>query len=238
MKNLKMKALAAMVLTAVVLGGCASAPTFGKTQDKITPLEDAGSSWGTKPPSWFSEYATNRSTTKLAQLPEYAGHYCFVAEEFDIGSTPQVLQQLLRWSDQFSALQQIAQTIRNTVASTFQANEAKKPDSAEATRQYNASLGLISQASFSGAKKEGDWWIKERVESKGAETIIRYRVVTLFTIPEDKLEQQIISKMEEIMKENPAMAAVVDAVTATVLQKGLEWVPTELQPVATAPTKL
>jgi hypothetical protein len=228
MKKMKMKVLLALTLTTAVLAGCA-------TQDTITKLEDAGSSFGAPMPKWMEAYAFNRSVNRLAQLPEYAGNYCFVAEEFDIGSTPQVLQQLIRWSDQFSAQQKIGQTISSTIASTFQANESKKPDGPEATRQYNAALAMISQATYSGARKEGDWWIKERVESRGAEPIIRYRVVALYIIPKEQLDRQIENKLKEIAKENPAMAAVVDAVTATVLAKGLDWTPSEPQRVSTAP---
>jgi hypothetical protein len=227
MEKLRMKMLLALTLTTVVLAACA-------TQDKITTLENAGSSFGTPMPKWMEVFARTRSVTSLAKLPEYAGNYCFIAEEFDIGSTPQVLQQLIRWSDQFSAQQKIGQTISSTIASTFQANENQKPDGPEAMRQYNAALGMISQATYSGARKEGDWWIKERVESKGIQPVIRYRVIALYIIPKEQLNRQIENKLKEIAKENPAMAAVVDAVTSEVLQKGLEWTPVEAQPVSTA----
>jgi hypothetical protein len=242
MKKLRSKMIAALVpmaltlmLATMVLAACGSFPGFSNGKDRITKLEDAGSSFGTPPPKWVMVYQTHRTTDSLQDLPEYKGYYCFIADEYENGSTTQVLQQLTRWADQFSAQQKIGQYIRSGTASLFLANEGKAPKTAEAARQSKSALGMINQANFIGAKKQGDWWIKERVEAKGQEPVIRYRVISFYTIPQEQLNKQIESKMDEIVKENPAMSAVVDAVNATVLQKGIDWEPVETEPVSHTP---
>jgi outer membrane murein-binding lipoprotein Lpp/Holliday junction resolvase RusA-like endonuclease len=237
MRKMKMKALPALALlavalTAVVLAGCGSSPAKKDTpsnrisldsEDKIVTLEHKGTALGKEDlPQWLSSYLDS-GVPGVEKLPDYKDKYCIVADEMGTGNNTKVLQQLLTWVNNFNAQQQIGAQINTRVASVFKANENKVPDNEESRRKFSNAINTLISASYSGARKEGDWWVKQRVESKGQETEIRYTVYVLYSIPKKTLEDQIVTQVGKIKKENPGLDAAFDAVTATILERGLVW---------------
>jgi hypothetical protein len=221
--------LLAAVAAIVVFAGCASAPKTvaqGPTaprieldsQDKVVTLEHKGTGLGVeKLPAWMSEY-TDRGVPGVEALADYKGKYCIVADERGTE-----LQQLLTWVNNFNAQQQIGAQISTRVASVFKANESKLPDSADSTRKYSNAINTLVSSTYSGARKESDWWIKQRISESGKPDEIRYTAYVLYSIDRKLLDDQIATGIKKIKDGTPGLDAAFDAVTEQILVNGLEW---------------
>jgi hypothetical protein len=225
------EAVAAFVLVlmmAAVFASCGTLPAPGarasKSEDTLTTLEHKGTSFDLPTPPWLIAYIQSQ-IPGVEALPEYQGKYCIVADEMATGDGTAVLQQLLTWVNNFNAQQQIAEQISTRVASVFKAQESKVPTGEEARRQYQNAINTLVNATYSGARKEGDWWLKQRVEERGKDPEIRYQAYVLYSIGKDLLDDQVMSSVEKLKKENPGLDAAFDAVTATILEKGIDWTP-------------
>jgi hypothetical protein len=222
----RMKGALASVLTltvaAVMLAGCASAPGAAKAEDKVIRLEDKGTALDIATPKWVA-VGVGQSVSALEKESDFKGNYCILANETSVGDNQLVLQQLMTWVNNFNAQQQLGATISTRVASVFKAVENKLPENEESRRKFSNSINTLISASYSGARKEGDWWIKQRVESKDGSSVVRYTAYVLYTIPKDVLNEQIAAQVTKAKKDNPGLDAAFDAVTATILEKGLEW---------------
>jgi len=238
MKRSRIKAALALVLATTVvmafLAACGSAPASAKndgtgtlartelkSEDQITTLEHQGTAVGvTQVPQWLMEY-TNSGIPGVEALKEFEGKNVFIADEIQNGDNPATLQMVRRWVNSFNAQQQIAATINTRVVSAFQANESKVPNSSEMTSKFENAINTLNTASYSGARKEADWWVKQRVSSKGQPDVIRYTGYVLYTIPAEELKAQVVSNIEKAKKENPGLDLAFDAVAVDVLQRGV-----------------
>jgi hypothetical protein len=225
MEKMKMNMLAAMVLTAAaVLAGCASGGGSKSEKGEYKPvlLEHKGSVLDKPVVPWLDAYL-ERSVPGVEAMSDYSGKYCIVADEMAEGDNLRVLQQLLTWVNNFNAQQQIGAQISTRVASSFKANENKIPDNEETRRKFSNAINTLVSATYSGARKEGDWWIKQRIQKNKQESEIRYSVYVLYSISKETLNEQIVSNVAKIKRENPGLDAAFDAITATILEKGMEW---------------
>jgi hypothetical protein len=220
MRKMKMKipAVLAMVLAAALVAGCAST----KGEYKPILLEHKGSVLDKPVVAWLDAYL-ERSVPGVEAMSDYSGKYCIVADEMAEGDNVRVLQQLLTWVNNFNAQQQIGAQISTRVASTFKANENKIPDNEESRRKFSNAINTLVSATYSGARKEGDWWIKQRIQKNSQESETRYSVYVLYSIPKETLNEQIVANVAKIKRENPGLDAVLDAITATIQERGLEW---------------
>jgi hypothetical protein len=212
------------VIAAMVFLSCASE---GKPKaDRITlestakveTLEHKGTGLGVdKLPQWLAEYM-DRGVPGVEALADFKGKYCIVADE----RGPE-LQQLLTWVNNFNAQQQLGAQIETRVASVFKANESKLPDNADSQRKYSNAINTRVSATYSGARKEGDWWVKQRITDKGKSDEIRYTAYVLYSIDQKILDQQIADSIVKIKEGSPGLDAAFDAVTAQILESGLQW---------------
>jgi hypothetical protein len=213
-----------MVLLILAVSACATkAPeqadriTLSSTANATT-LEHKGTAFGINDlPQWIAEYL-NRGLPGVESLDDYKGKYCIIAEERGTE-----LQPLLTWVNNFNAQQQIGATIETRVVSVFKANESKVPDNADSQRKYSNSINSLITGTYTGARKEGDWWLKQLISNKGQPDEIRYTAIALYTIDKNVLDNQIAAKIEEIKAGDSELAEAFDSVSAQILERGLEW---------------
>ncbi len=225
MKSVKAFALIAALMVIVVLAGC---NTSGKaapgikleTTAKVETIEHKGSALGVKDiPPWLSTFIQRNGTRSVEALPDYKGKYVIIGQANGAG-----LQQVETWAKNFDAQQQIGATIETRVASVFKAHENLLPGGDDAKRKYDNAINTLVRATYTGAKQEADWWLHQKITEKGKEPETRYTSYVLYTIDRSILDQQIRDQIKKIRDgENPELDAAFDAVTAQLLQRGLEW---------------
>ncbi|MDR1095623.1 MAG: hypothetical protein LBL31_04485 [Spirochaetaceae bacterium] len=222
MKLLKFAAVA--LLFVLVMTACAT-KTGGQAErislssaSNVTTLEHKGTALGIDSvPQWIADYY-DRGLPGVENLDDYQGKYCFVAEEIGPERQP-----LLTWVNNFNAQQQIGAMIDTRVVSVFKANESKVPDNADARREYSNSINSLITGTYTGARKESDWWSKQRITAKGQPDEVRYTALALYTIDRKVLDSQIAAKIEELKAGHADLTAAFDAVSTQILERGLEW---------------
>jgi hypothetical protein len=221
MKLLKFAAvvlLFVLVMTACATNTGAQAERISLSSTaNVTTLEHKGTAIGMDPPQWIADYY-DRGLPGVEGLTDFKGKYCIVAEEYGTERQP-----LMTWVNNFNAQQQIGGMIETRVVSVFKANESKVPDNADSQRKYSNSINTLITGTYTGARKEGDWWIKERIKTKGQPDEIRYTALALYTIDRQVLDSQIAAKIEELKAGNSDLAAAFDSVSTQILERGLEW---------------
>jgi hypothetical protein len=222
MKTLKLVSVA--ILLGLVMAACTT-----KTDEpaerlslssaaNVTTLEHKGTAIGmSNLPQWIADYY-DRGVPGVESLADYRGKYCIVAQEY--GSE---LQPLLTWVNNFNAQQQIGATIETRVVSVFKASESKVPDNADSQRKYSNSINSLITGTYTGARKESDWWIKQLITMKGQPDETRYTALALYTIDRKVLDDQIAAKIEELKDGNSDLSDAFDAVSTQILERGLEW---------------
>jgi hypothetical protein len=222
MKTLKLVSIA--LLLGLVMTACAT--KTGEPAERIslssaanvTTIEHKGTAIGTERlPQWIADYY-DRGLPGVENLADYKGKYCIVAQEY--GSE---LQPLLTWVNNFNAQQQIGATIETRVVSVFKANESKVPDNADSQRKYSNSINSLITGTYTGARKESDWWIKQLITAKGQPDEIRYTALALYTIDQKLLDNQIAAKIEELKAGNSDLSDAFDSVSTQILERGLDW---------------
>lgn len=225
MKSVKqVLVLLAVCAAIVVVAGCKStgkaAPGIKlESEVKTVTIEHKGTGLGIDTlPLWLTEYVQRNGTRSVEALPDYKNTYVVIAEE----RGPE-LQQVLTWVKNFNAQQQLGATISTRIASVFKANESKLPEGGESRRKYDNAINTLVSASYSGAREESSWWIKQRITEKGKEPEIRYTAYVIYTIDKANLNEQVRAEINRLKKDNVELSAAFDAITAQLLEKGLEW---------------
>jgi len=223
MKTVKITALIAVLMAIVVFAGCPSQPKPApgislQSTAQVETIEHQGTALGlTSVPPWLAEYVQRNGTRSVEALPEYKNFYVFVGVEYGPD-----LQQVLTWANNFNVQQQIGATINTRVASIFKANESLAPDDDVAKRKYDNAISTLVTATYTGARKENEWWVHQRV-TEGKEVSTRYAVYVLYTIEKSILNDQIKNQISQLKDGNPELGAAFDSITAQLLAKGLEW---------------
>lgn len=217
--------LLAVFMIASVLGGCKTTakPAPGIKLDstaKVETVEHKGTALGISAiPPWLSEYTQRNGVRSIEALPEYKNVYAVVGE-----ANGPTLQQVLTWASNFDAQQQIGTTINTRVASVFKAHENLLPDDPVAKRRYDNAINTLTSATYTGLRKESEWWTHQKITEKGKEPETRYTAYVLYTIERGFLNEQIRDQIKKMKDDNnPELAAAFDAITAQLLEKGLEW---------------
>ena len=207
MKSVK-QLLILLVIGAVIfiVTGCATYPKI---------IEHKGSALGMgikEVPEWVD--LSNRGTTGVMETrPEFKNVYIIIANGIE-----QQLQPALTWINNFDAQQQIASYIETRAASVFKAHEDKLPDAANSERAYRNAINTVVSARYTGARKEGDWWVKTQ-DKDGS---IKYQVYVIYTIEKASLNNQIVNQIKRIKDSDSALSEYVDAICAELLARGLD----------------
>jgi hypothetical protein len=220
MRNVRTFVTTALAIAAaVVVTGCASKGTDDtvkkaeKAADSVKPtqrtevLDDKGAAFGIQTPTWMTAYIANNNTG-VEKLADYKDKYCFVVEYTDVSKDFAVA-----WVQNASGPQAIAAKVATTVASDA-SNTMKGEKGAGVEANLKAATEQLSNASFNGATKEGDWWQYIRNTTTGAE---EYRAYALWVITKKQLDQQVAANLQRIVDQNKAMSEAEKSIYADLI---------------------
>jgi hypothetical protein len=195
----------AVVIVCMLLA-CA---TSQKPKQQSEILDNKGSALGIPAPAWVTAYVGG-SNVSVEELPEYKGNYCFVIsdESTDKGF-------LLDWVNNLNGPAEIANVISTTVSQDV-AGKASAVEGAERERMVRTNQEMLSNASFTGSRKVGDWWQLIRNRSTKAEY---YQAFALYLFDKKVLDDQIARNLQNIVDNNKAMSAAERAIYADLINE-------------------
>jgi hypothetical protein len=226
----------ALVISAVVVAalGCASGGKKLETLDTYAILDHKGAATGTnRIPEWLTVYLEAGLDTSVEKLSAFRGNYCFIGAA---DSTNKKFAQT--WAADVDAPTLIAAKISTRVENLIESERDgeditdAQTDEALMSRVINGVQITVQSATFSGARKEGDWWIQIRTYDPDDHNIVRseeYRAYAIYTIDKKSLDQQVVLKLQNIIANDKAMSADERATYTRlinrILERGLELEP-------------
>jgi hypothetical protein len=190
---------------AVLFMACSSAPRTApvKAPDYVEKtsayelVDHKAKAVGQEVPDWVTLYISD-GIHGVESLPEFQDKYVFVGE--DSGSNLNALRQ---WTSGFTVNQEIARMVSTRVQAKFAGAAAGSPD-AEYGRYFEDVVKSVGEASFSGARKENDYWLFKRYFSANRKTVDQtYDFYVLVTIDKPILEQQINNVLNGVRVDQP-----------------------------------
>jgi len=204
-KTLVAFSLAALALVAI---GCASKPepapaaaapaAPARVVPKYDVLDHKTMALGGDIPEWVSVYV-NEGSTGVEALEKYKEKFVFVGE--DSGTNREALRQ---WATGFTVAQDMARLVSTRVQAKFAGAAAGSPDD-EYGRYFENVVKSASDASYSGARKESDFWILKRYYKEDGKTVDRevYDYYVLVTIDQETLKKQIDAVINGVKADKP-----------------------------------
>jgi hypothetical protein len=194
------------VLTALFLAACGSAPppalrdTPQYVEETATyqVLDHKTKAVGQDVPEWVTWYVSD-GLTGVERLDAFKDKYVFIGE--DTGTNLNALRQ---WSTGFTVNQEISRMVSNRVQAKFVGAATGSPDS-EYGRYFEDVVKSVSDAQFSGARKENDFWLLKRYFKPDGKTMDReaYDYYVLITIDKSILERQINAVLDGTRADAP-----------------------------------
>lgn len=220
--------LAALIVAAALVSGCAGGPVI-----KTTELDNKGNAIGVSTPDWIKQYVANGITAVQSQ-PQFKDNYCIIGEESSTNK-----QFALAWADNFSAQQRIGAMLRTTIASKFQATEAGASQStgganstaaaggssSEYRQEIDNAISAVVNVSYSGAQRDSDWWVLMRRYDPDQQDLYtdEYTAYVLYTIPKVELNRQIAVALETSVSKDSALYDIAIAVARDIMQNGVDY---------------
>ncbi len=196
--------LVALALTAI---GCASAPA--KTEPTAAPMtaapavkmeviEHKASGIGGDIPEWVQIYIES-GNSGVEALDKFKDSYVFVGE--DSGTN---LNALRLWAQGFNVAQEMSRLISTRVQAKFAGAAVGSPDD-EFGRYFENVVKSVSEADFSGARKDSDFWVYKRYYKPDGKTEDRvvYDYYVLTTISKEALETQLQRVLDGVVVDKP-----------------------------------
>jgi hypothetical protein len=197
-----------------LIAGCASGPKApAEVAANVTPtqrtivVDDKGASFGIPTPEWVIAFIQNGNLS-VEKLSLYKDKYCFVVESIDPSR-----DYAIAWVQNASGPQQIAAKVSTTVASSA-SNALSGEKGGDVESHLNAATEQLSNASFNGATKEGDWWQIVKNNDTGVEEC---RAFALWVINKKQLDEQVAANLQRIVDNNTAMSAAERAIYADLI---------------------
>lgn len=198
-------ALAAVALTAI---GCAGKPkpapapapapaAPARPAPKYEVLDHKSMGLGDIP-EWVMVYI-NEGVTGVEALSRYKDKFVFIGE--DSGTNLNALRQ---WSTGFTVAQDLSRLVSTRVQAKFAGAAAGSPDD-EYGRYFENVVKSASDATYSGARKETDFWILKRYFKEDGKTVDRevYDYYVLVSIDQATLKRQIDAVLNGVKPDRP-----------------------------------
>lgn len=193
----KLSVALALVVATLTVVGCASKPEAkpeakaepaapAKTAAKYVVVDHKAMAIGGNIPEWVEIYIAD-GMTGVEAMEKYKDKYVFVGE--DSGTN---LGALRLWAQGFNVAQDLARLVSQRVQVKFAGAAAGSPDD-EFGRYFENVVKNSSDATFSGARKETDYWILKRYFKEDGVTTDRevYDYYVLVSIDKKTLQSQI-----------------------------------------------
>jgi hypothetical protein len=228
---------AAAIAAMVIFVGCTSAPTAKaeavKATQQIEVLSHKNLAMGgdTMPP-WVVMWRNENSMRSVMAMPQYKGFYVFIGE-----STASTQIMATEWANSFEARQQVSTYMNSAVSTTLQATrrgsqtgqgssnaeESSQTATGSVDDDIKNALSAVSISQVSGLQKDGDYWLLTRTHNSDGSTSDEYRAFVLYIINEKSLNNQAVSMLEDIKKNNTALVNLATAAQEQISKNGLEW---------------
>ncbi|MDR2110593.1 MAG: hypothetical protein LBP32_04725 [Spirochaetaceae bacterium] len=185
-----------MITGILVTAGCASkpketadqnqAPQYVEKTETYQVLDHKTRAVGEAVPEWVTRYISD-GLSGVETMPQYAGKYVFIGE--DSGTNLNALRQ---WSTGFTVAQDLSRMVSSRIQTRFAGAAAGSPDDAYG-RYFEDVVKNSSDATYSGARKESDFWLLKRYFKEDGKTVDRevYDFYVLVSIDRALLERQI-----------------------------------------------
>lgn len=193
----------ALVAATLAVVACGSAPA-ANPMDQKAPLakydviEHKTQSVGGTIPEWVTVYVQD-GMTGVEMMDKYKDKYVFVGE--DSGTN---LNALRMWAQGFNVAQDMARLVSNRVQAKFAGAAAGSPDD-EFGRYFENVVKNAADATFTGAKKDTDFWVYKRYYKEDGKTVDRevYDYYVLVTIDKAILQQQLQKILDGTVADKP-----------------------------------
>jgi hypothetical protein len=179
-------ALFGMACSSSPKGQEVQAPEYVEETSSYVVVDHKAKAVGQDVPAWVTLYISD-GLHGVESMDQFKDKYVFVGE--DTGTNLNALRQ---WSTGFTVAQEMARMVSSRVQAKFAGAAAGSPD-AEYGRYFEDVVKNAAEASYSGARKENDYWILKRYFKADRKTVDReaYDFYVLVTIDKDILERQI-----------------------------------------------
>jgi hypothetical protein len=190
-----MKRFLILAAAALLFAACSSdphavplgpAPEYQQETDTYTVIDHKTMVIDEDVPEWVTRYISD-GVRGVEAMPLYQDAYVFVGE--DKGRNLNALRQ---WSANFTVAQDLARMVSSRVQVRFATAATGSPDEAYG-RYFESVIKNVSDASFSGARKENDFWLLKRYFEADGKTVNReeYEYYVLVSINKELLQRQI-----------------------------------------------
>jgi hypothetical protein len=198
--------ISVLALAALAFAACSGgpknapveAPGYVEQTNTYTVLDHKAKAVGGDVPDWVTLYI-DRGIAGVEALDAFKDKYVFVGE--DTGTNLNALRQ---WSTGFTVAQEMGRMVSTRVQAKFVGAAAGSPD-AEYGRYFEDVVKNVSDATFSGARKENDFWLLKRYFRADGKTVDRetYDFYVLVTIDKADLEKQINDLLNGVARDAP-----------------------------------
>ncbi len=196
-----------IVIAALVFAGCASksksttlgpAPEYQQKTDAYVVIDHKTKAVGQDVPEWVTRYISD-GVTGVEAMDQYKNKYVFIGE--DSGTNLNALRQ---WSSGFTVAQDMSRMVSSRVQARFAGAAAGSPDDAYG-RYFENVVKSASDASYSGARKETDFWILKRFFKADGKSVDReeYDYFVLISIDKEILQRQINDVLNGVKVDTP-----------------------------------
>jgi hypothetical protein len=203
-----------MVVVALVLSTALSCATKAPLRKGEVLLEDKGTAFGVKTPRWV-ETAIIGGSNDVEKISDYRDYVVFIAQ-FEA----QNLQSAQLLAERMQAQTEISSYLSTRVKDAFKGANVADADSKNFGVYGERFVASVSEAEYSGFRKDTDWWVKVQTftaDNKPDKQI--YRVIQLWTISKEMLQKQfdiMLKALEGTEPPTPETKRAMDLVQNTV----------------------
>ncbi|MDL2229002.1 hypothetical protein LJC14_02005 [Treponema sp. OttesenSCG-928-L16] len=195
------KFLIVLAAAAIAFAACSSTPEetaqtpppqYVEQTDTYVVLDHKTKALGQDVPEWVTRFISE-GVTGVESMPAYKDKYVFIGE--DMGSNLNALRQ---WATGFTVNQEMSRMVSTRVQGKFAGAAVGSPDD-EYGRYFENVVKSVTEASFSGARKESDFWLLKRYFKADGKSVDReeYEIYILTTIDKALLERQLDAVLEK-----------------------------------------
>jgi hypothetical protein len=204
MKNFKNEVrivgLFALIATTSLVFGCTSIQN--KPVQKTEMLDWKNAALGQGVPEWVTE--SGEDEVSVQKLPNYQNDYCFVVQEEGNDDADATKDWVLGWVGNLANGAARVSTLISTTVNTTAEAASSQIKNAEKKAHQEEVRDAMSNASFNGFRKTGDFWVLSKNKSTRK---VRYVGYALWTIDRKRLDDQIAANIQNIIDNNKTMSA-------------------------------
>jgi len=186
------------VLVAMVMLMALSCATKAPLRKGEVLLEDKGTAYGVKTPRWV-ETAIIGGAKDVEKMSDYKDFVVFIAQ-FEA----QNLQSAQLLAERMQAQTELASYLSTRVKDAFKGANVADADSKNFGVYGERFVASVSEAQYSGFRKDTDWWVKVQTfnaENKPDKQV--YRVIQLWTISKEMLQKQFDMMLKQVEASEP-----------------------------------